>query len=216
VLLWCARAGVDVLGRDGWPQCTRAAPTRLAPRLLPASDPGVCECVCFFHAACVVCALVCMLCVRAVCVCVCVACFGAAPWTPFAADGSVNVAVIPTLAQSAASDGCNVVWIGGGMGEFDTLSTTERNTLASAWVAAAKPLGLYTIVHVGTTVQADAIAMAAHAAAIGAGRARVHLTAACLPASLPPSLPPCKRKPVAKLVPPSPSTLHVRCVRVMG
>jgi N-acetylneuraminate lyase len=52
--------------------------------------------------------------------------------------------------------------------QFDTLSVSERKTLLEAWVSAAKPLGLYIIAHVGTTVQSDAIDLATHAASVGA------------------------------------------------
>lgn len=91
-----------------------------------------------------------------------------APFTPFTATGALNVDVVPALAKDAAASGCNVVWIAGSMGEFDSLTLDERKALAEAWVPAAKAQGLYTIVHVGTTVQADAITLAAHAASIGA------------------------------------------------
>jgi N-acetylneuraminate lyase len=81
---------------------------------------------------------------------------------------SINTSAIPALAKAAAAYGVTVVWTCGGMGEFYSLTLAERKAINAAWVAAAKTYGLYVIVHVGTTVQADAIDMAAHAAAIGA------------------------------------------------
>jgi len=91
-----------------------------------------------------------------------------APMTPFAADGSVNISAIPALARDAAASGVNFVFVVCGMGQFDTLTLAERKAVASAWLAAGRPLGLYICVHVGATAQADAIELAAHAASIGA------------------------------------------------
>lgn len=110
----------------------------------------------------------------------CVGCLGiryppvntvlSAPWTPFTGPPTyaLNVNVIWKYAANIAASGVNVVWIAGGMGQFDTLTVNERRQLAEAWVPAAKANGLYLIVHVGTTVQQDAIALAEHAASIGA------------------------------------------------
>lgn len=81
---------------------------------------------------------------------------------------SVNPAVIPQLVSYAKSVGVNVIWVNGGMAQFDSLSVAERKSLAQAWVSAAHAQGIYTIVHVGTTVLSDAQALAAHAASIGA------------------------------------------------
>lgn len=62
-------------------------------------------------------------------------------------------------------------------GQFDAMTVTERKVLAEAWVAAAKPHALYVIVNVGTTVQSEAIDLAAHAASIGASA----VAAVCFP-----------------------------------
>mmetsp|Transcript_16827 Transcript_16827/g.49560 ORF Transcript_16827/g.49560 Transcript_16827/m.49560 type:complete len:263 (+) Transcript_16827:311-1099(+) len=48
------------------------------------------------------------------------------------------------------------------------MTVAERKALAEAWVPAAQEHKLYTIINVGTTVQADAIELAVHAASIGA------------------------------------------------
>lgn len=55
------------------------------------------------------------------------------------------------------------------MGQFDTMTVSERNELAKAWVDANKQynLGFYIIFNVGTTVQSEAIAMAKYAKSIG-------------------------------------------------
>jgi len=93
-----------------------------------------------------------------------------APWTPFGPGPTyaLNTSVIPSYAASLASSGINVVWIAGGMGQFETLSVAERKQLAAAWVPAAKSHGLYTIVHVASNIQAEAIDLASHAASLGA------------------------------------------------
>ena len=91
-----------------------------------------------------------------------------APFTPFRADYSLNVSVVPALAADAVASGVNVIWAAGGMGQFDTLTMPERKALAEAWVAATRALDVFLIIHVGTTVQADAIELAAHAQSIGA------------------------------------------------
>ena len=49
--------------------------------------------------------------------------------------------------------GANVVWIGGGMGQFPALTVAERKALAAAWVPAARDNGLFVIVHVGSSCQ---------------------------------------------------------------
>ena len=91
-----------------------------------------------------------------------------APMTPFTADGAVNLTVIPALARDAAASGVTFVFVVGGMGQFDTLTLAERKAVASAWLAAGRPLGLFICVHVGATAQADAVELAGHAASIGA------------------------------------------------
>ena len=55
------------------------------------------------------------------------------------------------------------------MGQFDTMTVSERNSLAKAWVDARKEynLNFYIIFNVGTTVQSEAIAMAKYANSIG-------------------------------------------------
>ena len=90
-------------------------------------------------------------------------------YTPFGADGALDVSGVPKLAARAKALGVNTIWICGSMAEFDTLTIAEREALADAWISASKALrGLYTIVNVGTTVLAEARALAAHAKASGA------------------------------------------------
>lgn len=93
-----------------------------------------------------------------------------APYTPFLNDAAktLNTAVVPKLAANAKALGVNVVWACGGMGQFDTLSVAERMELAQQWVEHGHANGLYVIVHVTSTVLSDAVALAQHAARIGA------------------------------------------------
>jgi len=91
-----------------------------------------------------------------------------APMTPFTASGALNISAIPALAADAAASGVNFVFVVGGMGQYDALTIAERKAVASAWLAAGRPLGLYICVHVGSTVQLDAIDLAQNAAALGA------------------------------------------------
>ncbi len=93
-----------------------------------------------------------------------------APYTPFAQNGELNATkdVIGRLADQAQRMSVNTIFVGGSMGQFDTLTTAERKTLMTAWVAAAKPLrSLYVICQVGDTVIATAVELARHAASVG-------------------------------------------------
>lgn len=91
-----------------------------------------------------------------------------APWTPFDSDGKVDVSSIQYLAPNFRESGVNTVWTVGGMGQFDSLTMDERHALTSEWVTHGHANGLFIIDHVGTTVQADAIAMAKKAVELGA------------------------------------------------
>ena len=95
-----------------------------------------------------------------------------APYTPFGATAArplnASAAAVDALAAQAAAFGVNVVWVPGSMGQFDTLSVAERKELLSAWIPAAKKHGLFSVAHVGSPVQGDAIELAKFAAAQGA------------------------------------------------
>jgi N-acetylneuraminate lyase len=54
------------------------------------------------------------------------------------------------------------------MGQFDTMSVSDKKTLLTAWIAAGKKHGIFTIAHVGSPVQSDAIELATFAAELGA------------------------------------------------
>ena len=94
-----------------------------------------------------------------------------APFTPFTANGTLNATddIVSRLAKQARAFGVTTIFVGGSMGEFDAMTFAERKALTTAWVKAAKPLGLYVISHCGTQGSlSDAIDMAQHAAAVGA------------------------------------------------
>lgn len=93
-----------------------------------------------------------------------------APWTPFHSTPpyALCISCLPQYIDALASQGANVMFLGGGMGQFDSMTTAERMQLATAAVPLGQQKGFYVIVHVGTTVQQDAMRMAAHARAVGA------------------------------------------------
>ena len=64
----------------------------------------------------------------------------AATFTPFAADGSVNVGVVPSYAEHLRAQGVAGVFVNGTTGEGLSLSLAERETLAEAWKAEAVEL----------------------------------------------------------------------------
>ncbi|MFV0443558.1 MAG: dihydrodipicolinate synthase family protein [Planctomycetaceae bacterium] len=86
-----------------------------------------------------------------------------APHTPFDSQGNLNCDVVSRQAQLLAANGVAGVFIGGSTGEYASLTVDERRQLAEAWVAAAQPVGLDVIVHVGSNAQSDAVELARHA-----------------------------------------------------
>lgn len=91
----------------------------------------------------------------------------AAPFTPFNADGSVALAVIPRQAQLLARNGVSGAFVCGTTGEGYSLTTDERKQVAAAW-RKATPDGLKLVVHVGHSSAGEARSLAHHAAEIGA------------------------------------------------
>ena len=91
----------------------------------------------------------------------------AAPYTPFHADGSLNLSVIEKQAASLVANGVVGTFVCGTTGEGVSLTVAERMQVAERWreVAGSK---LRVIVHVGHTSLGDARALTAHAQKIGA------------------------------------------------
>ena len=90
-----------------------------------------------------------------------------APFTPFHADGSVNLAPIPAYAELLVRNGLKGVFINGSSGEGYMLTEDERMQLTEAWMQAA-PEGFKVIVHVGSTCVKSSRRLAEHAQKIGA------------------------------------------------
>ncbi len=91
----------------------------------------------------------------------------AAPFTPFQADGTVNVPRISKLTEYLIEQKIKGIFVCGSTGEGPSMTTEERKQVAEAFVQAAKGR-LFTFVHVGHNSLADARDLAAHAQAIGA------------------------------------------------
>lgn len=90
-----------------------------------------------------------------------------APFTPFYANGDVNLEPIPAYAKMLEKNGLEGVFINGSSGEGYMLTTEERMRVAEAWMA-AKPEGFKVIVHVGSCCLRESVKLAEHAAKIGA------------------------------------------------
>lgn len=90
-----------------------------------------------------------------------------APFTPFKANGDVNLKPIPQYAQMLAKNGLKGVFINGSSGEGYMLTSEERMQIAEAWMAAA-PEGFRVIVHVGSCCVRESRRLAEHAQKIGA------------------------------------------------
>ncbi len=90
-----------------------------------------------------------------------------APFTPFDAQGEVNLQPIPAYAAMLKKNGLKGVFINGSSGEGYLLTDEERMRLAEAWMAAA-PDDFKVIVHVGSCCLKSSKALAAHAQSIGA------------------------------------------------
>ncbi len=90
-----------------------------------------------------------------------------APFTPFYANGEVNLEPIERYANMLKKNGLQGVFINGSSGEGYMLTEDERMKLAEAWVKAA-PEGFKVIVHVGSTCVNSSRRSAEHAQTIGA------------------------------------------------
>lgn len=92
----------------------------------------------------------------------------AATHTPFAADGSLNLAIVEKQAEHLLRNGINVAFIAGSTGESHSLQAEERRLLAARWIEVTRNTPLKVIVHVGSNCLPDARSLAAHAQEIGA------------------------------------------------
>lgn len=83
------------------------------------------------------------------------------------ADGSLNLDMIPQLANGLAANGVRGAFICGTTGEGFSLTTQERMQVAERWVQAA-PKALKVIVHVAHNSLGESERLAAHAEQVGA------------------------------------------------
>lgn len=90
-----------------------------------------------------------------------------APFTPFDAEGNVNLEPIPAYAAMLKANGLKGVFVNGSSGEGYMLTDDERKRLAEAWLDAA-PEGFKVIVHVGSCCLRSSRELARHAAEHGA------------------------------------------------
>ena len=90
-----------------------------------------------------------------------------APFTPFDAEGNVNLEPIPAYAAMLKANGLKGVFVNGSSGEGYMLTDDERKRLAEAWIKAA-PEGFKVIVHVGSCCLRSSRELARHAAEHGA------------------------------------------------
>ena len=89
-----------------------------------------------------------------------------APFTPFHANGDVNLEPIETYANMLAKNGLKGVFINGSSGQGYMLTVEERMQLAERWVAVA-PKDFKVIVHVGSCCLRDSVRLAKHAQQLG-------------------------------------------------
>ncbi len=91
----------------------------------------------------------------------------AAPFTPFQADGSLNLGAIPAYARLLKRNGVGAAFVCGTTGEGLSLTQAERMRVAETWMHEADE-HLRIIVHVGHNSLPDAQELVRHAAEIGA------------------------------------------------
>ncbi len=92
----------------------------------------------------------------------------AAPHTPFAADGSLNLAIVEKQAAHLLANRVTTAFVGGTTGETHSLALAERRALAQRWTEVARGTPLRVIVHAGSNCLADARVLAAQAQELGA------------------------------------------------
>lgn len=90
-----------------------------------------------------------------------------APFTPFHANGDLNLEPIGKYASMLAKNGLKGVFINGSSGEGYMLTVEERMQLAERWMSVA-PEGFKVIIHVGSCCLRDSARLAQHAQEIGA------------------------------------------------
>ncbi len=90
-----------------------------------------------------------------------------APFTPFHANGELNLDPIEKYAELLVKNKLQGVFINGSSGEGYLLSEEERMQIAEKWMSVV-PAGFKVIVHVGSTCIKESFRLAQHAQKIGA------------------------------------------------
>lgn len=91
-----------------------------------------------------------------------------AVFTPYNADGTLNLKAVPAQAAYQKKTGVKGVFVGGTTGDSYALSLSERMALNEAWAGPAKANDLLFIVHVGAEALQDAKALSKQAVKLGA------------------------------------------------
>ncbi len=92
----------------------------------------------------------------------------AATYTPFHADGSLNLAGVEPHAEHLLANHVTTAFIGGTTGECHSLTLEERRALAVRWTEVARGTALRIVIHVGSNALEDARNLAAQAEQLGA------------------------------------------------
>jgi N-acetylneuraminate lyase len=100
----------------------------------------------------------------------------AAPFTPFHADGSLDLPSVQAHVDELVRQGVGYAFVAGTTGEGVTMSVEERKQLLEAWVAASRGKPLAIIAHIGAESIADVQALATHAEATGVAALGAHCT----------------------------------------
>jgi N-acetylneuraminate lyase len=93
----------------------------------------------------------------------------AATFTPMNADGSLNLSLAESIVEHLVAGGVSGLYVVGSTGEGPSLTSSERQATAEAFVAAARGR-LPVVVQVGHNSLEEARALARHAQSIGASR----------------------------------------------
>jgi N-acetylneuraminate lyase len=93
--------------------------------------------------------------------------FVAATHSPFRADGTLALEVVPVQAAFLAATGVRTVFISGTTGECHSMTCDERAALSEAWASAGPAHRLQVIAHVGSHAIEDARRLARTAGALG-------------------------------------------------
>lgn len=123
----------------------------------------------------------------------------AATYTAFASDGALNLDEIDRQAAVLIGDKVTGAFICGTTGEGVSMTSRERMLVAERWRKAVSPGALKIIVHVGHNSFGEAMALARHAAEIGADAVSVSAPSFFKPSSVDDLLAYCL--PVAKAAP---------------